>query len=501
MHPFAAQIGGGQPGRGRTGPGDEPSGRRQHPAGSPQVGADPREQVGEAGTAGHRGHQVAVPVGDRLGDRAGTTPRTGTANSGIRCRRQASTRSDGTDPYAASPAPSAATPAPASAATNVSLVRRVRAATSGRSARPRRRPGSAAGRAGRWCTTRRTGRSRRSSPVSRGSRKPPRSRTSRRSMPTPGFFVGSYKNHTAGMFRFRASDQFSGLVAAVVLQPCWPRSMRLPAEQAERELLTCCAVAGLGAGGRRRPAVPGPGAPPCAAADAATARLSWPVSRRHSPPTRGSGSAPPTRPEPPPVPAGRRPGRGGSRPAWRTPAAQTAGRAGRGEPGVRGAVRPRLPDLRHRPDAARRCSPRREPGCANDAATERRVVREELRKIARLRLERLLALPRRASRRAGGDGRMTLSTHVLDTARGRARGGRAGARWSARDDGLVALAEGVTDDDGRLRTGCRRALARGRLPAGLRHRGLPGRRRLLPGGHRRLPGHRSDAAPTTCRCC
>ena len=51
---------------------------------------------------------------------------TGTANSGTRCRRQASTRSAGTDPYAASPAPSAVTWASASAATKVSLSAGVR---------------------------------------------------------------------------------------------------------------------------------------------------------------------------------------------------------------------------------------------------------------------------------------------------------------------------------------------------------------------------------------
>ena len=45
---------------------------------------------------------------------------TGTSNSGTPCRRQAATRSTGTEPVRASPAPSAATPARASAVTNTS---------------------------------------------------------------------------------------------------------------------------------------------------------------------------------------------------------------------------------------------------------------------------------------------------------------------------------------------------------------------------------------------
>lgn len=79
---------------------------------------------------------------------------------------------------------------------------------------------------------------------------------------------------------------------------------------------------------------------------------------------------------------------------------------------------------------------------ANDDEAERRVVREELRKIALLRLEGLLNMTRRF---AG------ISTHVLDTGRGEpARDVR--VRLDRRDGGgWTPVAEARTDGDGRLR--------------------------------------------------
>ena len=72
----------------------------------------------------------------------------------------------------------------------------------------------------------------------------------------------------------------------------------------------------------------------------------------------------------------------------------------------------------------------------NDVETERRVVQEELRKIALLRLERLVT-----------EETAPLSTHVLDLDRGRPA---AGVAVRLDRDGRT-LASGRTDDDGRLR--------------------------------------------------
>jgi hydroxyisourate hydrolase len=72
----------------------------------------------------------------------------------------------------------------------------------------------------------------------------------------------------------------------------------------------------------------------------------------------------------------------------------------------------------------------------NDVDTERRVVQEELRKIALLRLERLVTDPT-----------APLSTHVLDLERGRPAAG-VPVRL---ERGAEILAKGRTDDDGRLR--------------------------------------------------
>ncbi|NYI08353.1 2-oxo-4-hydroxy-4-carboxy-5-ureidoimidazoline decarboxylase [Allostreptomyces psammosilenae] len=100
----------------------------------------------------------------------------------------------------------------------------------------------------------------------------------------------------------------------------------------------------------------------------------------------------------------------------------------------------------------------------NDAATERRVALEELAKINRLRLERLLTEPAAVVRQPAA-GRPdetpteppTVSTHVLDTALGRPAEGVPVELAAARDDacaGEVAwtvLGASATDADGRCR--------------------------------------------------
>ena len=53
-------------------------------------------------------------------------------------------------------------------------------------------------------------------------------------------------------------------------------------------------------------------------------------------------------------------------------------------------------------------------GCDNDPETERRVMRSELAKINRLRLQRLLSEPADGA----GSTRMSISTHVLDAVSG-----------------------------------------------------------------------------------
>jgi 2-oxo-4-hydroxy-4-carboxy-5-ureidoimidazoline decarboxylase len=80
----------------------------------------------------------------------------------------------------------------------------------------------------------------------------------------------------------------------------------------------------------------------------------------------------------------------------------------------------------------------------SDRASEIATALAEIGKIARFRLDALLAEPGEA---AGADGRLTI--HVLDTALGRPAAGIAYrlVRW---DDGTpVPLAEGRTDEDGR----------------------------------------------------
>lgn len=73
----------------------------------------------------------------------------------------------------------------------------------------------------------------------------------------------------------------------------------------------------------------------------------------------------------------------------------------------------------------------------NDAATERRIVREQLAEINHLRLSRLVET----------DAVSTLSTHVLDAVRGVAA---AGVRVALFDSAGSELAAAVTDADGRI---------------------------------------------------
>jgi hydroxyisourate hydrolase len=81
----------------------------------------------------------------------------------------------------------------------------------------------------------------------------------------------------------------------------------------------------------------------------------------------------------------------------------------------------------------------------NDPSTEWEVVRRELGQINRIRLRRLLE-------EGAGPATSAITTHVLDTARGKPAGGvgvvlerQAGAEWSE-------LGRGVTDADGRNRS-------------------------------------------------
>ncbi len=95
---------------------------------------------------------------------------------------------------------------------------------------------------------------------------------------------------------------------------------------------------------------------------------------------------------------------------------------------------------------------------SNDAATELRVAAEEQRKITRIRLGKLLAEHAAAPATRGTMHRASITTHVLDTARGRPAKGLAivlERRSSAEASGEAAFREvgrGVTDDDGRLKT-------------------------------------------------
>ena len=135
-----------------------------------------------------------------------------------------------------------------------------------------------------------------------------------------------------------------------------------------------------------------------------------------------------------------------------------------GQRGLRGAVRPGLPDPRGRP---RR---RRDPGRARPAAAERRRDRA--------RRDRRQPAPDRPPT-TGGHAVTTLSTHVLDTTAGRPA---AAIRITLESRAGDQLAAGVTDADGRVSE-----LGPERLEAGdyvLRF-DLADYVRLLPrGGHR-----------------
>ncbi|WP_116069845.1 2-oxo-4-hydroxy-4-carboxy-5-ureidoimidazoline decarboxylase [Asanoa ferruginea] len=204
------------------------------------------------------------------------------------------------------------------------------------------------------------------------------------------------------------------------------RFNRLPPAEAERELLACCAAPAwveVVAAGRPYP----DRATLLAAADAALRRLTWAeVSLAISAHPR----------------IGERPAGGDRESAWSR--REQAGVAADAD--TRTALKRAnldyerrfdqvflifatgksqaeiLDALRHRLD--------------NDDETERRTVQEELRKIALLRLERLVTDPT-----------APLSTHVLDLERGRPAAG-VPVRL---ERGAETLAKGRTDDDGRLR--------------------------------------------------
>src|SRR5690606_32886533 len=124
-----------------------------------------------------------------------------------------------------------------------------------------------------------------------------------------------------------------------------------------------------------------------------------------------------------------------------------ADRPGGGEPGVRGTVRARLPDLRHRPHR------HRDAGGGADPDRQRRGDRAGHRargatKDRRASGSQAARWPRR---RAPGRYDMTLSTHVLDTGIGEPASG-VPVRLEVQDGGAwVAVASGTTDADGRLR--------------------------------------------------
>lgn len=85
----------------------------------------------------------------------------------------------------------------------------------------------------------------------------------------------------------------------------------------------------------------------------------------------------------------------------------------------------------------------------NDPETELRVAGEELVKIGRLRLEKAVTPV------------SLVTTHVLDTARGRPAAGIP-VRLDSRGDDWATIAAAATDDDGRVRD-----LGPGDLPAGV----------------------------------
>jgi hydroxyisourate hydrolase len=89
---------------------------------------------------------------------------------------------------------------------------------------------------------------------------------------------------------------------------------------------------------------------------------------------------------------------------------------------------------------------------ASDPATERIVVRGELARINRLRLDRLLAAPPQTARTTN------LTTHVLDAATGRPA---VGVPVELQDRAGTVLGGGRTDEDGRIKD-----LVSGPVPAG-----------------------------------
>lgn len=81
---------------------------------------------------------------------------------------------------------------------------------------------------------------------------------------------------------------------------------------------------------------------------------------------------------------------------------------------------------------------------SNDAETELRIAAEEQRKITHIRLNKLLEAPAMSSGK--------ITTHILDTARGRPAGAVPIVLEKREGTSYRELGRGVTDDDGRLKT-------------------------------------------------
>jgi 5-hydroxyisourate hydrolase / 2-oxo-4-hydroxy-4-carboxy-5-ureidoimidazoline decarboxylase len=81
---------------------------------------------------------------------------------------------------------------------------------------------------------------------------------------------------------------------------------------------------------------------------------------------------------------------------------------------------------------------------ANDPETELRIAAEEQRKITHIRLNKLLERPTMSSGK--------ITTHVLDTARGKPARGVPIVLHKKDAGSFVEVGRGVTDDDGRLKT-------------------------------------------------
>jgi hydroxyisourate hydrolase len=86
---------------------------------------------------------------------------------------------------------------------------------------------------------------------------------------------------------------------------------------------------------------------------------------------------------------------------------------------------------------------------ANDPETELRVAAEEQRKITRIRLEKLL---KETEMRSAPGQRASITTHVLDTAKGKPARGVKIVLEKKSGETFAEVGRGATDDDGRLKT-------------------------------------------------